>query len=147
MSRVGETTSAVGVGRARRPLDAGRSPSAERDDIDPVPAAADPVAAQLEAELALDVGRDDRTRFELRRAEPAKRRSARLEARLFVLAAHEALVGHGGREGLAELRLRHDLALGVALVEELDRLVEGGAVDDRVVRAPAGRAGRGRTCT
>ena len=35
---------------------------------------------------------------------------------------------------LVELRLGHDVAPGVALVELLDRLVERGAVDERVVR-------------
>ena len=106
----------------------------ERHDVDAVPASADAVAAEREAELALDVGRDDRVGLELRGAEPAERGSAGGQTRLLVVAAHEALVRPGRLEDLVELRLAHDVALGVAVVEQLDGLVERRAVDDRVVR-------------
>ncbi len=46
-------------------------------DVDPIPAAADAVAAELEAELPLDVGRDDGVRQQLRRPEPAQGLRAR----------------------------------------------------------------------
>ena len=52
---------------------------------------------------------------------------------LLVVAAHEPLVRPGRLEDLVELGLAHHVTLGVADVEELDRLVEGGAVDDRVM--------------
>ena len=56
------------------------------------------------------------------------------QPRLLVVAAHEPLVRPGRIEHLVELGLAHDVAAGVPVVEQLDGLVERGAVDDRVVR-------------
>ena len=67
-------------------------------------------------------------------AEAAKRRAAGRQARLLVLAGEEALVGPGRLERGDQLGLAHHHAARVALVELLDREVERGPVDDRVVR-------------
>jgi hypothetical protein len=124
----------VGPGSVRLVGDrVGYALGVQRDDVDPVPAAADPVAREVERELALDVGRDDGARLELRLAEPAQRRPARGQPRLLVVAAHESLVRPGRLEGPLELGLAHDGPAGVAVVEELDGLVQGRAVDERVV--------------
>ena len=56
------------------------------------------------------------------------------QARLLVLATDEPLVRPGRVEDLVELRLRHHVAAGVAVVEELDDLVHRRAVDERVMR-------------
>ena len=50
--------------------------------------------SSAEAELALDLGRDDGARLQLLLAEPPQRLAARLETRLLVLARQEALVLH-----------------------------------------------------
>ena len=56
------------------------------------------------------------------------------QPRLLVLAAHEPLVRPGRVEHLVELRLGHHVPAGVPVVEELDDLVHGRAVHERVVR-------------
>ena len=62
-----------GVGRVGR-----RTGSLVRDghDVDPVPSSADPVAGEREAELALDVRRDDGVRLELGLPEPPQGEAA-----------------------------------------------------------------------
>ena len=113
--------------RSRRVVDDGL-------DVDAVPPSPDPVATEREAEFALDVGRDDRVRLELGLPEAMQGLAAGLEARLLVLAAHEALVRPGRIEDLVELGLGHDMAPRVPVVEHLDSLVQRRAVDDRVMR-------------
>ncbi len=104
-------------------------------DIHPVPSTAHAVAAQHEAELALDVRRDQGIGLQLFLAEPSKGRATCGEPCFLVLAAHETLVGPRGVEDLVQLRLRHDVSAGVLGMEELDSLVHGRAVDDRMVRS------------
>ena len=67
-------------------------------------------------------------------AEAAERLAARLVARLLVVAADEPLVRPRRVEDLVELRLAHDVPARMPLVEELDRAVQRGPVDERVVR-------------
>ena len=71
---------------------------------------------------------------ELRLAEPAQGGATGLEASLLVLAADEALVRPRDLEDLDQLGLRHHVPAGVAVMEDLDGLVERRAIDHRVVR-------------
>ena len=115
----------------------GRRPTApliRGHDVDTVPATPDPVAAEHERELPLDVGRDHGAGLDCASPEPAQRPSTGSQAGLLVVAAHEALVRPGQFEHLVELRFAHHMALRVPVMEELDRLVERPAIDDRVVR-------------
>ena len=126
--RAGARPAAVAA-RLRRRSSGRRQPL----DVHPVHPAADPVAVQAEAELALDVGRHDRPGPQLLRPEPAQRGPPGRQARLLVLAGQEALVGPGPLEGREQLLLGHDVAARLAAVELLHGLVERGAVDDGVV--------------
>ena len=105
-----------------------------RFDVDAIPAAANPVSTESEAELPLDVGGDDRVRLELRRAEPAQRLAARGQASILVIARQEPFIGPGGFEGRVQLLLAHDLAAGMTAMELLHGPMDGGPIDHRVVR-------------
>ena len=127
-------TAAPGPAAAPRPPPSATGRVAfDRLDVDPVPAPADPVAAQAERELPLDVRRDHRARLELVLAEAAERVAAGGQAGLLVVAGEEPLARAGRLERGGERLLGHDLALRVAAMELLDRRVHGRPVHERVV--------------
>src|SRR5205814_6963369 len=104
-----------------------------RFDVDAIPAPADAIAAQTEAEFAFDISRDDRTRLELLDAEASQGRAPRFESGVLVLAGQEALARPGRFEGREEGLVGHHLAARMASVELLHRPVQRGAVHDRVM--------------
>jgi hypothetical protein len=105
-----------------------------RFDVHAVPAAADAVTIEVEGELALDVRRDHRVGLELLLAEAPEGGSSRLEPCFLVFATDESLVRPGRHEDLVQLGFRHDVAASVPVMEDLDGLVQGRAVDQRMMR-------------
>ena len=122
----------LGPRRPRRGLPAGAGRQAL--DVDAVHAAADAVAVEREAELALDVGRHDRPGPQLLFPEAAQGGPAGRQARFLVLPSEKPLVRPGAIERGEQLVLGHQVAARLAAVELLHGLVQRRAVDDRVVR-------------
>ena len=100
------------------------------------------VAVEVERELALDIGGDHGLWCELFLAEASQRCPAVASRASSCSRLTNPSFDQAEIEDLVQLRLRHHVPSCVAVVEHLDRLVQRGAVDERVMR----RDGTRRTC-